>query len=150
MTEALVALSVLNLLGLGFLGGQWQALRVQREALSSQLAVAMAQDLWHRMQVHPAAWPWYQLQPNDPLSVMADCQRQPCNAMQWAQADLVEWRTEWQQRWPQAKAEVQTQVGTAPKVSFRVTWPSSQTAEATPVQPGCPASQLCWQTEWRL
>ena len=59
LTEALVALSVLNLLGLGFLTGQWQALRAQRDALSSQLAVAMAQDLWHRMQVHPAAWPWY-------------------------------------------------------------------------------------------
>mgnify|MGYP003350932857 FL=1 len=150
MTEALVALSVLNLLGLGFLTGQWQALRAQRDALSSQLAVAMAQDLWHRMQVHPAAWPWYQVKPTDPLPGSLDCQRQACNAMQWASADLQEWRSEWQLRWPQARAEVQTTVGALPVVSFRVSWPNNQATQASLIQPGCPDAQLCWQTEWRL
>ena len=97
--EAMAALMVLNLLCLGLMAWQLQAMQAQRQALALQQAVAMAQDLWHRMQVHPGAWQWYQLE-MDGATPAGDCRQAACNAQQWAQADLGEWLNEWRQRLP--------------------------------------------------
>jgi Tfp pilus assembly protein PilV len=59
MLEAMAALMVLNMLCLGLMAWQLQAMQAQRDALSMQQAVAMAQDLWQRMQVHPGARPLF-------------------------------------------------------------------------------------------
>jgi len=53
--DALAALMVLNMLCLGILAMQLQALQAQRDALAMQAAVGLAQDLWERMQLFPQA-----------------------------------------------------------------------------------------------
>ena len=70
--EAMAALMVLNLLCLGLMAWQLQAMQAQRQALALQQAVAMAQDLWQRMQVHTGAWQWYQLE-LDGATPAGDC-----------------------------------------------------------------------------
>ena len=146
--EALAALMVLNLLCLGLMARQLQAMQTQRQVLAMQQAVAMAQDLWHRMQVHAGAWPWYQLELDSPLPV-GDCQSLPCNAQQWAQADLGEWLTEWRQRLPLARARLQTTVGTDPLATLLLVWPGVSESSLDTAVPGCPPGQNCWQTSWR-
>jgi Tfp pilus assembly protein PilV len=79
LLEAMAALMVLNVLCLGLMAWQLQAMQAQRDALSMQQAVDMAQDLWHRMQVHPGAASSYQLT-LDSIPSARDCQSQPCNA----------------------------------------------------------------------
>ncbi|NCV63297.1 MAG: hypothetical protein EBW49_05145 [Betaproteobacteria bacterium] len=78
MLEAMAALMVLNLMCLGLMAWQLQAMQAQRDALGMQQAVAMAQDLWQRMQVHPGAAPYYQLG-LDSVPIAADCQSSPCS-----------------------------------------------------------------------
>lgn len=79
--EAMAALMVLNLMCLGLMAWQLQAMQAQRDALSMQQAVAMAQDLWQRMQVHPGAVAFYQLG-LDEVPNRTDCQSRPCSAAQ--------------------------------------------------------------------
>jgi len=146
--EAMAALMVLNLLCLGLMARQLQAMQTQRQALAMQQAVAMAQDLWHRMQVHPGAWPWYQLE-LDAVVTYGDCQSMACNAQQWAQTDLGEWLTEWRQRLPQARARIQTTAGADPLVTLLLAWPGVSEATANTGVPGCPPELNCWQTSWR-
>ena len=146
--EALAALMVLNLLCLGLMAWQLQAMQAQRQALAWQQAVAMAQDLWQRMQVHPGAWRWYQLELGGTLN-SGNCQSQACTAQQWAQADLAEWLTEWQQRLPQARARVQTHVSADPLVQLLLVWPGLSQAPIDNSDPSCPAGHNCWQTSWR-
>ena len=57
----MAALMVLNMLCLGLMAWQLQAMQAQRDALSMQQAVAMAQDLWQRMQL----FHWVELLPNN-------------------------------------------------------------------------------------
>jgi type IV pilus assembly protein PilV len=147
--EALAALMVLNLLCLGLMSWQLQAFQAQRQALSLQHAVAMAQDLSQRMQVHPGAWRWYQLGMYDTPPV-GDCKLMACNAQQWAQADLSEWLAEWRQRLPQARAQLQTTVSGEPKAQLLLAWPGvSDAANGASLQ-DCPVQYNCWQTSWRL
>jgi len=146
--EALAALMVLNLLCLGLLARQLQAMQMQRQALALQQAVSMAQDLWHRMQVHPGAWPWYQLE-LDAVVPTGSCQTMACNAQQWAQTDLGEWLMEWRQRLPQARARIQTTVGADPLVTLLLVWPGVSDATTDAGVPGCPQGLNCWQTSWR-
>jgi type IV pilus modification protein PilV len=146
--EALAALMVLNLLCLGLMAWQWQAFQVQRQALAVQQAVAMAQDLSDRMQVHPGAWRWYQLGLNEsPPS--ADCNVSACNAQQWAQADMSQWLSEWRQRLPQARAQVQTMLSDQPQVELLLVWPGVSD-NTNPGVANCPPAQNCWSTTWRL
>ncbi len=147
--EALAALMVLNLLCVGLMGWQLQAFQAQRQALSLQHAVAMAQDLSQRMQVHPGAWRWYQLGLYDSPST-GDCKLLACNAQQWAQADLSEWLAEWRQRLPQARAQVQTAVSGEPRVDLLLAWPGVSDASFSASVPDCPPRYNCWQTSWRL
>jgi len=146
--EALAALMVLNLLCLGLMAWQLQAMQAQRQALAWQQAVAMAQDLWQRMQVHPGAWRWYQLELDASLN-RGNCQSQPCTAQQWAQADLAEWLTEWKQRLPKARARVQTQASADPQVQLLLVWPGLSPASSDSSDPSCPPAHNCWQTAWR-
>lgn len=147
--EALAALMVLNLLCLGLMAWQWQAFQAQRQALALQQAVAMAQDLFDRIQVHPGAWRWYQLGLNEsPLQV--DCKALACNAQQWAQADLSEWLNEWQQRLPQARAQVQTMLTDQPRVELLLVWPGVSDNTNKAMVTNCPPEQNCWSTTWEL
>ena len=146
--EALAALMVLNLLLIGLFSRQLQAWQAQREALALQNTVEMAQDLWHRMQVHPAAWQWYQLE-MDGATPAGDCRQAACNAQQWAQADLGEWLNEWRQRLPQARARLQTTPGSDPVVDLLLAWPGVSEPISPVGIPDCPPSHNCWQTSWR-
>jgi type IV pilus modification protein PilV len=146
--EALAALMVLNLLCLGLMAWQLQAMQAQRQALAWQQAVAMAQDLWQRMQVHPGAWRWYQLD-LDQVLPGGNCQAQPCTAQQWAQADLAEWLTEWRQRLPLARARVQTQWNAEPQVQLLLVWPGLSLTILDSTGTVCPSGYNCWQTSWR-
>ena len=147
--EALAALMVLNLLCLGLLAWQLQAIQAQRQALALQQAVAMAQDLSQRMQVHPGAWPWYQLGLYD-TPPPGDCKATACNAQQWAQADLSEWFFEWQKRLSQARAQVQTTLTGEPTVEVLLAWPGVFDAVNNTNVTSCPSQQNCWQTSWKL
>ena len=66
---------VLNMLCLGVLALQLQALQAQRDALAMQAAVGLAQDLWERMQLFPQASLSYQLQLGQ-IAPMTDCKNQ--------------------------------------------------------------------------
>jgi Tfp pilus assembly protein PilV len=78
MLEALTAMMVLSLLCLSLMTLQLQSMQAQRDALSLQQAVAMTTDLSQRMQVHPGAWPWYQLNLNQ-VPPNWDCYQQSCS-----------------------------------------------------------------------
>jgi type IV pilus modification protein PilV len=148
LLEAMAALMVLNVLCLGLMAWQLQAMQAQRDALSMQQAVDMAQDLWHRMQVHPGAASSYQLT-LDSIPSARDCQSQPCNAPQWAQSDLADWWRELRQRLPQARAELTTSHD-ASEVRLLLVWPSSSTIPKPVASEACPKAHQCWQTAWRL
>ena len=148
MLEALAAMMVLSLLCLSLMSFQLQSMQAQRDAMSLQQALAMAQDLSHRMQVHPGAWPWYQLNIGDTPTPL-DCQIQSCSAQQWAQSDLADWWTELRQRLPMAKARIQTVSTGEPKVDVMLAWPSATLAENPDQSAECPASYRCWSTSWR-
>lgn len=148
LLEAMVALMVLNMLCLGLMAWQLQAIQAQRDALSMQQAVAMAQDLWQRMQVHPGATPFYQLG-LDSVPTAMDCQWQPCSASQWAQSDMADWWLELRQRLPLARASLTTTQGTS-DVQLMLIWPSSTPTPQPWVDKDCPLSHRCWQTTWRL
>ena len=150
--EALCALMVLNLLGLGLLQWQWQALQAQRDALAFQNAGGLAQDLWQRMQLNPSAASSYQLALSD-VAQGPDCQTQACNASQWAQADLAAWQQELQLRIPGAKAQLETlpaNVNLPANVSLTLVWPSKATPNLLPSNQSCPERHRCWQTTWPL
>ena len=148
MLEAMAALMVLNMLCLGLMAWQLQAMQAQRDALSMQQAVAMAQDLWQRMQVHPGAAPFYQMG-LDSVPHAMDCRRQPCSAAQWAQSDMADWWLELRQRLPQARASVTTTQSTS-DVQLLLVWPSSSTTPHPEASDACPLAHRCWQTTWRL
>lgn len=153
--EALCALMVFNVLGIGVLHGQWQAMQAQREALAAQAAVDLAQDLWHRMQLNPSALGSYQLALGQ-VAQGPDCHAQPCDASQWAQADLADWQQELQVRLPGAQVQLATTLGPAlPGPSTSPSWPATVTLRMhwpsrLPATPSCPEQQRCWQTTWSL
>jgi len=147
--EAMAALMLLNLMCLGLMAWQLQAMQAQRDALSMQQAVAMAQDLWQRMQVHPGAAAFYQLG-LDEVPTRTDCQSRPCSAAQWAQADMADWWLELRQRLPQARAVLSTSLHGASQVQLRLVWPSATAASNPMPSEACPAAHRCWQTAWRL
>lgn len=149
MLEAMAALMVLNLMCLGLMAWQLQAMQAQRDALSMQQAVAMAQDLWQRMQVHPGAAPFYQLG-LDSTPTATDCQSHPCSAIQWAQSDLAEWWSELRRRLPQARAVLTTATAGPADVHLTLVWPSASSAPSATVVKACPVAHRCWQTAWRL
>ncbi|NDC61327.1 MAG: hypothetical protein EBZ60_04825 [Betaproteobacteria bacterium] len=151
MLEALAAMMVLNLLALGVLFGQFQAWQAQRDVLATQHAVALAHDLWHRMQINVRGQMHYQW-PSNTLPAVADCERQACDEMQWAQADLLAWWTEVQLRMPGAQTQITTSAMPAPQVRLQFRWPMaypfpSLTDQA---QPDCPDRWHCWESTWRL
>jgi type IV pilus modification protein PilV len=148
MLEALAAMMVLSLLCLSLMSFQLQSMQAQRDALSLQHALAMAQELSNRMQVHPGAWPWYQLNWDD-MPAAFDCQIQTCSAQQWAQSDLADWWTELRQRLPLAKARIQTFSTDEPEVDVILAWPSATLSEISDQSAECPASYRCWSTSWR-
>jgi len=148
MLEALAAMMVLSLLCLSLMSFQLQSMQAQRDALSLQQALAMAQDLSQRMQVHPGAWSWYQLNIGDTPTPL-DCQQQSCSAQQWAQSDLADWWTELRQRLPLAKARLQTNSTGTPKTELMLAWPSATLSEKLDQSAECPVSYRCWSTSWR-
>ena len=149
MLEAMAALMVLNLMCLGLMAWQLQAMQAQRDALGMQQAVAMAQDLWQRMQVHPGAAPYYQLG-LDSVPIAADCQSSPCSALQWAQSDLAEWWSELRRRLPQARAVLTTATHGHADVRLLLVWPGASFAPSATTVEACPVAHRCWQTAWRL
>ena len=146
--EALCALMLLNLLGMGLLLWQWQALQAQQDAMAYQNAVELSHDLWQRMQLNASAASHYQLGLNDQAPV-TDCQAQACSPAQWAQADLAAWQGELQLRIPGAKAQLET-LATG-KVQLALVWPSqlSDSSSNDSVRP-CPTTYRCWQTTWSM
>lgn len=149
MLEAMAALMVLNLLCSVLMAWQLQAMQAEREALSTQQAVAMAQDLWQRMQVHPGAVPFYQLNFDSQPSA-SDCQTRACDAAQWAQADVADWWQELRRRMPEAKAQLVTLDHGVADVTLLLAWPSATTTASSAASANCPASHHCWETGWRL
>jgi len=147
--EALCALLVLNLLGVGLLQWEWQALQAQRDVLAFQNALGLAQDLWQRMQVNPTAGLLYQLALGE-VAQGPNCQAQPCNAGEWARADLAEWQHELQLRIPGAKAQLETKLTNPTNVSLTVVWPSRASSSSSPAGQTCPEQHRCWQTTWPL
>ena len=149
MLEALAAMMVLNLLALGVLFGQFQAMQAQRYALAMQSAVALAQDLWHRMLINPLGVMHYQWQGQAPAG--PDCQNLACTDMQWAQADIAAWLKEVQTRMPGAKAHITTTALPVPQVRLQLSWPvayAASTVDQTS-SPDCPVHWRCWESTWR-
>lgn len=149
MLEALAAMMVLNLLALGVLFGQFQALQAQRDALAMQNAVELAQDLWHRMLINPLGVMHYQWQGQVPAG--PDCQSLSCNDAQWAQADIAAWVKEVQTRIPGAKAQITTTALPVPHVRVQLNWPVAYAASTldNTSSPDCPVHWRCWESTWR-
>ena len=147
--DALAALMLLNVLCMGVLAGQWQALQAQRDALAMQTAVALAQDLWERMQINSQAALFYQLQLGQTVPAL-DCQSRACSLDNWAQADLAAWLSSVKLRLPGAQTQLNT--NSQAQVQLLLAWPVS---EWLPKLDGnalkeCPANHRCWQTHWTL
>ena len=147
--DALAALMLLNLLCLGVLAGQWQALQAQRDALAMQTAVALAQDLWERMQINPQAALSYQLQLGQTVPAL-DCQSRACNLDNWAQADLAAWLSSVKLRLPGAQTQLLT--NSQAQVQLLLAWPISEWLPRLDINElkECPAKHRCWQTRWTL
>ena len=146
--DALAGLMVLNMLCLGVLAMQLQALQAQRDALAMQAAVGLAQDLWERMQLFPQASMSYQLQLGQ-VAPHTDCQSQACTPNQWAQADLSAWQAEVQLRLPGAQTQLVTNASAQVQLMFA--WPDNSTQDLGATVPtACPNRYRCWQTSWSL
>ena len=146
--DALTGLMVLNMLCLGVLAMQLQALKAQRDALAMQAAVGLAQDLWERMQLFPQASMSYQLQLGQ-VTPNTDCQSQACTPSQWAQSDLSAWQAAVQLRLPGAKTQLVTNASA--KVQLLLAWPDNSTPDPGATVPtACPSRHRCWQTSWSL
>jgi type IV pilus modification protein PilV len=146
--DALTGLMVLNMLCLGVLAMQLQALQAQRDALAMQAAVGLAQDLWERMQLFPQASMSYQLQLGQ-VAPNTDCKSQACTPSQWAQSDLSAWQAAVQLRLPGAKTQLVTNASA--KVQLLLAWPDNSTPEPGATVPtACPSRHRCWQTSWSL
>jgi type IV pilus modification protein PilV len=146
--DALAGLMVLNMLCLGVLAMQLQALQAQRDALAMQSAVGLAQDLWERMQLFPQASMSYQLQLGQ-VAPNTDCKRQACTPNQWAQSDLSAWQAAVQLRLPGAQTQLVTNASA--KVQLLLAWPDNSTADPSAAVPtACPSRYRCWQTSWSL
>ena len=146
--DALAGVMVLNMLCLGVLAMQLQALLAQRDALAMQAAVGLAQDLWERMQLFPHASMYYQLQLGQVVP-NTDCKSQACTPSQWAQSDLSAWQAAVQLRLPGAKTQLVTNASA--KVQLLFAWPDSSTPDPGATVPtACPNRHRCWQTSWSL
>ena len=146
--DALAALMVLNMLCLGVLAMQLQALQAQRDALGMQAAVSLAQDLWERMQLFPQASMYYQLQLGQ-VTPKTDCTSQTCTPSQWAQSDLSAWQAAVQLRLPGAQTQLVTNAPA--KVQLLFAWPDNSTQNLGATMPSaCPSRHRCWQTSWSL
>lgn len=147
--DALAALMVLNLLCLAVLAGQWQALQAQRDALAMQTAVALAQDLWERMQINTQAALSYQLQFGQTVPAL-DCQSRACSLDNWAQADLAAWLGTVKLRLPGAQTQLLT--NSQAQVQLLLAWPVTDLSLSLEgaVISECPAQHRCWQTHWTL
>lgn len=146
--DALTGLMVLNMLCLGVLAMQLQALQAQRDALAMQAAVGLAQDLWERMQLFPQAFMSYQLQLGQ-VTPNTDCQSQACTPSQWAQSDLSAWQAAVQLRLPGAKTQLVTNASA--KVQLLLAWPDNSTPDPGATVPtACPSRHRCWQTSWSI
>jgi len=146
--DALAALMVLNMLCLGILAMQLQALQAQRDALAMQAAVGLAQDLWERMQLFPQASMSYQLQLGQ-FAPTTDCKSQACSPSQWAQSDLSDWQAAVQLRLPGAQTQLLTNASA--KVQLLLAWPDNSTPDLGATMPSaCPSRHRCWQTSWSL
>ena len=146
--EALAALMLLNLLCVGMLNLQMQALQAQRDARAIQTAIALAQDLWERMSINPQAALSYQLVLGQTISTL-DCQNQACTTSAWAQSDLAAWQAMVQLRLPGAQTQLMT--NTQSHVQLLLAWPvKDATTSLSPAIGDCPAAHRCWQTGWTL
>ena len=146
--DALAGVMVLNMLCLGVLAMQMQALQAQRDALAMQAAVGLAQELWERMQLFPQASMSYQLQLGQ-IAPNTDCKSQACTPSQWAQADLSAWQAAVQLRLPGAKTQLVTNASA--KVQLLFAWPDNSTQDLGATAPtACPNRHRCWQTSWSL
>jgi Tfp pilus assembly protein PilV len=146
--DALAALMVLNLICVGVLTMQLQALQAQRDALGMQAAVGLAQDLWERMHLFPQAAMHYQLQLGQVVTRL-DCHTQACNPSQWAQSDLFAWQASAQGRLPGAQTQLVTLA--SGKVQLMLAWPSHDITPSEKALPSaCPSRYRCWQTSWSL
>ena len=146
--DALAALMVLNMLCLGVLAMQLQALQAQRDALAMQAAVGLAQDLWERMQLFPQASISYQLQLGQVVPP-TNCQSQACTPSQWVLSDLSAWQAAVQLRLPGAQTQL---VSTGPNnVQLLLAWPINAALDIGSTSPSaCPSRHRCWQTSWSL
>jgi type IV pilus modification protein PilV len=146
--DALAGVMVLNMLCLGVLAMQLQALQAQRDALAMQAAVGLAQDLWERMQLFPHASMSYQLQLGQ-MAPNTDCKSQACTPSQWAQSDLSAWQAAVQLRLPGAQTQLVTNASA--KVQLLLAWPDNSTQDLGAAVPtACPSRHRCWQTSWSL
>jgi type IV pilus modification protein PilV len=147
--DALAGLMVLNLLCLGVLAMQWQALQAHRDAWALQTAVALSQDLWERMQINPQAAQSYQLQLGQ-TAPATQCQSQACTPTQWALADLYAWQNAVQLRLPGAKTQLNTV--SSSQVQLLLAWPVDALSASLyqPADQGCPTRFRCWKTSWNL
>ena len=146
--DALAGVMVLNMLCLGVLAMQMQALQAQRDALAMQAAVGLAQDLWERMQLFPQASMSYQLQLGQ-IAPNTDCKSQACTPSQWAQSDLSAWQSAVQLRLPGAQTQLVTNASA--QVQLLLAWPDSSTPDPSATVPtACPNRHRCWQTSWSL
>ena len=146
--DALAGVMVLNMLCLGVLAMQMQALQAQRDALAMQAAVGLAQELWERMQLFPQASMSYQLQLGQ-IAPNTDCKSQACTPSQWAQSDLSAWQAAVQLRLPGAQTQLVTNASA--KVQLLFAWPDNSTQDLGATAPtACPNRHRCWQTSWSL
>jgi type IV pilus modification protein PilV len=146
--DALAGLMVLNMLCLGVLAMQLQALQAQRDALAMQAAVGLAQDLWVRMQLFPQAAMSYQLKMGQ-VAPDTDCKNQACTPSQWAQSDLSAWQAAVQVRLPGAQTQLVTTMSNT--VQLLLAWPDNSTPELGVTMPSaCPSRHRCWESSWSL
>lgn len=122
-----------------------QALRWERDSLAQGQSVLLAQDLSHRLHLNAMAALSYQLTwGQQPPAV--NCRNTPCSRVDWAQADLSQWRTQVGQVLPEGDAWLQGVAGTSPMRWLVVAWSSGAGVEArpsTPIPMTCPEGKRC-------
>jgi Tfp pilus assembly protein PilV len=124
-----------------------QAMQQQREGVAWAQALQLSDDLLARMAIQREGLDAYRLGPGE-LPIEPDCIHRPCDATEWAQADLAAWKRRVQAELPQGDAQVTRALGDARQILVWLSWSAAPTGLAVTAPqalevPTCPAGKRC-------
>jgi hypothetical protein len=122
-----------------------QALRWERDSLAQGQAVLLAQDLSHRLHLNAAGAPHYLLAWGQTPAALS-CRETPCSRADWAQADLLEWRSQVGLLLPEGDVWLQGAAGNHSSRWLVLAWSSDagrETSLGAQVPVPCPEGKRC-------